>query len=536
MMQASGTPSRARGWLRDVAAVTLVLSAAGLGLVGPAGWALAQEPPRNVQASRDGETRGASRDVTDFSEVMLAIDPTDPDHLLGCSKFFYAPARYGFFTGVLESFDGGLTWDQSQPTGVERYSLTSDPVTAFDHAGNGHFTLLTRRPTGLDMLRKPAGGDWGPPVVVDRTTVTDKQWIAADQDPLGASPYAGHLYMSWTAIGREDEPTRIAVSRSIDGNASWAQPPRFVATGGVQGSVPAVAPDGTVHVVYGRNVFGGGVAGALEVVTSRDGGETFGSAVHVANTVAVPFQLPNAVFRTPGSMPGFAVSPATGALFVAWADYRHGDADVFLATSDDGGTSWRAPVRLNDDAVGNGVDQFQPQVAVAPTGRVAVSWFDRRLPCPDLPWVPRDHVGRDNFCIDTYIARSYDEGATWSANRRVSAQTWDWSLNLPTVTEGVGFIGDYQGLASSATHDIAFWNATAHLGDNPDHRQQIFVARVPASPPTPGPSPTPGASTTPIVTTTAAATTTPGITTTATPDAPAPLLLPWSGKVGRDAR
>jgi hypothetical protein len=61
---------------------------------------------------------------------------------------------------------------------------------------------------------------------------------------------------------------------------------------------------------------------------------------------------------------------------------------------------------------------------------------------------------------------------------RASAQSWDWTLNLP-LAGGDGFIGDYQGIASSSAYDFPFWNATANLGQNPSTRQQVFVARVP---------------------------------------------------------
>jgi hypothetical protein len=485
-------------------------------------------PPHNVQVSRSGRTTGASHRVTDFSEVALAIDPTDPEHLLGCSKFFYKPESYGFYTGVFESFDGGLTWSQRQPRGVEDYSLTSDPVTAFDGAGSGYFTLLTRKPTGLDMLKKPAGGLWQRPVVVDRSTNTDKQWIAADQDPLGESPYRGNLYMSWTAIGRGDGNSQIAFSRSVNGNRRWTRKPVFVASGEVQGSVPGVAPDGTVFVAYGRAVFGAGAQGAMEVVASRDGGVTFSGAVHIADIVSIPFMLPNSTFRTPGSMPGFAVSPATGALFIVWADYRHGDSDVMLSRSLDGGATWEPPLRLNDDPVSNGIDQFQPQVSVAPNGRVAVSWFDRRLECPDLPWIPRDHVGRENFCIDTFVTRSYDEGEHWEANQRASAQSWDWSLQLPMVNDNVGFIGDYQGMASGPLHDFALWGATANLGDNPENHQQLFVARLAAATPAPTSSATSTGTPTPTVEASPTVTQEP----TSPPTTPDPVLLPLASRSG----
>jgi hypothetical protein len=478
--------------------------------------------PANIQVSRDGVTVGATRRVTDFSEGMLAIDPRDEDHLLGCSKFFYQPATYSFYTGVFESTDGGLTWDQRQPDGIERYSLTSDPVTAFDGDGNGYFTLLTRRPTGLDMLKKPAGRAWEAPVPVDRTTLTDKQWIAADQDPRGESPHEGNVYMTWTAIAAASE-SRILLARSTDGNRTWSAPVEVASGDDVQGSVPAVAPDGAVYVAFGRNLFDARGRSTLEVARSGDGGQRFGAPVVVVRFTGVPFQLPNTTFRTPASMPAFAVSPSSGTLLVAWADYGRGDSDVMLARSTNQGRTWSDPIRLNDDPPRNGLDQFQPQLAAAPDGRVVAAWFDRRLPCPDLAWIPREHVGRENLCIDTFLARSHDDGANWSANLRVSAQTWDPSLNLPDVGGGVGFIGDYQGLAAGRAFDLPFWNATADLGDNPLRHQQYFIARVPAglAPGTPVASPTFTPTPHPTVTTsapaTATATASPAATSTDTP-------------------
>lgn len=452
----------------------------------------AQIPP-NIQVSHDGQVPGASRPVTDFSEVMVVLDPTDPLHLLGSSKFFYQPQTYRFHIGVFESMDGGLTWAQQQPNGIETYSLTSDPVNTFDHLGNGYFTLLTRGPTGVDVMKKPAGGAWGPPVPVDRTTAADKQWLVGDQDPQGRSPNPGRLYVSWTNVGSgQGSRPQIVLAHSTDANGSWS-PPLLLASGSVQGSVPGVDPDGAVTVVYGTNLFGGNANATVEVVKSTDGGETFGSAVVIARFRAVPFQLPNTTFRA-ASLPALAISPSNGHLFASWADYGNGDADVYLARSEDGGASWSTPVRLNDDPVANGVDQFMPQVAVASNGRVAVIWFDRRLPCPALAWIPADHVGDENTCIDTFLTRSVDDGLTWEPNARVSAQTWDSSLNLPLTGNQMGFIGDYQGLASSNDFDFPFWNATANLGENPGNHQQVFVARVPApaaptvTPPTPTPT------------------------------------------------
>lgn len=495
-----------------------------------------EDAPPVVQVSRRGVTDGASRPVTDFSEVMLAIDPTDPDHLLGSSKFFWRPEGYDFYTGVFESYDAGRTWSQLQPPGVEDYDLTSDPVNTFDHLGNGYFTLLTRRSagsySGLDMLRKTEGGDWQAPVLVDDSTLTDKQWIAGDAFP--DSPNAGNLYMSWTAVG---QPNRIVVARSTDGNGSW-QPFVELDEGAVQGSVPAVGPDGTVYVLWGRDIFGG-TSGRLLLARSDDGGVTWSAPTLVANVRPIPFMLPNGLpdrnFRSPASLPALAVSPANGDLFAAWADYRSGDADILLSRSRDGGATWSAPRRMNDDPPDNGIDQIHPQLAVAPNGRVSLMWMDRRLPCPDLDWIPAEHVGRENFCLDTFLLRSYDGGDSWMGNLRVGGQTWDWSLNLPIVTRSTnpdtGFIGDYQGLAASDEADYPFWAATSNLGQNPENAQMAFVAIVAAGaydPPAGSATPTPATATaeaTPTATRTATPTSSATPTEAPTP-APAPAYLP----------
>ena len=46
----------------------------------------------NIQVSHSGWVPGASHFVNDFSEVMVYLDPTDPNHLLGASKFFFDPS------------------------------------------------------------------------------------------------------------------------------------------------------------------------------------------------------------------------------------------------------------------------------------------------------------------------------------------------------------------------------------------------------------------------------------------------------------
>jgi len=59
----------------------------------------------------------------------------------------------------------------------------------------------------------------------------------------------------------------------------------------------------------------------------------------------------------------------------------------------------------------------------------------------------------------------------------VTSQSWDPTIKAPTDTNGLQFIGDYQGLAVDNRFVHAFWNDT-RTGD-----QEIFTAAVPSAQP-----------------------------------------------------
>ena len=133
------------------------------------------------------------------------------------------------------------------------------------------------------------------------------------------------------------------------------------------------------------------------------------------------------------------------------------------------------PVRVNQDPPNGDADQFQPWLAVTPSGQVNVSFFDRR----------NDPA---NYFIDTWLARSEDGGRTFT-DRRVSQRTWDPAVNAPTSVSGK-FIGDYQGLVADDEVAIPFWNDTqlAALPESDPERspyQEVFAARVPEGAETP---------------------------------------------------
>src|SRR5947209_978365 len=81
--------------------------------------------------------------VKDHSESDIRVDPTNPKHLIGSSKWFVSAEGYNHLLGFYESFDGGQTWPtQGHIPGYEGWTDNTDPVGAFDRWGNFYSLIL----------------------------------------------------------------------------------------------------------------------------------------------------------------------------------------------------------------------------------------------------------------------------------------------------------------------------------------------------------------------------------------------------------
>ncbi len=210
---------------------------------------------------------------------------------------------------------------------------------------------------------------------VSSSTTVFRPWLAVDNSPA-AGAGRDNVYQAFTEGGA------IGFSRSTDGGNTWST--QILGGTSADGGCVTVGPDHAVCVFFfdGSNAAGNVIA----MRKSTDQGQTFSAKVTVAtlqntNTWG-DLGLTDAtgkLFKTP-DFPKAAVNPATGALYVVYDDQAIGPdkGDVFFKQSTDGGTTWSAPVKLNDDITTN--DQWQPTIAVTPNGKeVGVFWYDRRL-------------------------------------------------------------------------------------------------------------------------------------------------------------
>ena len=409
----------------------------GAGAWSPDVWSVPLGP--NVLCNQDP---GAEHQ----NEPSIAVNPHDPNHVIASSNDYRNRATGGDVQpGYYVSFDGGNSWpgdgviDISVIPGVE---AGGDPAMAIYDLNNVYFAYIAFHRTvddagGVYVSKSADGGlTWGSPVELAANTLTvfhDKEYIAVD---ASGGSYDGYVYVSWTRFGGG---TPIVLSRSTDGGSTFSAPMQISDAGlnSNQGSVPAVGPNGEVYVAwYNYNTSG------QRLAVSVDGGQTFPVRYPVASVSPIPSPLPGASFRN-NSFPTIAVDQNAGNLYVAWNDYRNGDADILFVRSTDGGVAWSAPIRINDDPLGNDHHQFFPWLTVAPNGYVYAGWFDSRLD-------PNPYT--QPFIYDEYVAVSTDDGLTFSPNTRISTVSSDASIGFSGE-----FIGDYSGIAATNAFVYPAW-------------------------------------------------------------------------------
>jgi hypothetical protein len=312
----------------------------------------------------------------------------------------------------------------------------------------------------------------------------------------------------WSVFNNNTTKIRIAVSR--DRGLSFSKAVTITAPSQTGPSntyiYPSVDAAGTLYVAFTsfpQNTKAP-PTGTIYVSHSNDDGRTFSTFVPVATAgVLQTCCLRNTTFRD-GITENFTASPTfPGHLYLTYEDWDGTQMDVKFSQSTDGGQTWSAPVKVNDnvDAAGVPTDQFQPSVAAGPNGAVAVAFYDRRLPCPgDLSVLLADQ-GRSNFCIDASMQPYKDSGSGAVAvghNVRITDASWDpqqpgqsvgglSQLPCPGANCSRSFIGDYFGLAVSGSNIYGLFVSTHYPSDvvadggGPVYYQQQVLATVPRS-------------------------------------------------------
>ena len=352
--------------------------------------------------------RAVDLGVTGFPlvEPSLAVDPRNALHLLIGVIVEKKPDLSESDCIAAATLDGGKRWARHE------FGLKdcSDPYVAFNADGSAVIVMLSSDSSGGIMLTStsPDGGrTWSAPFKhpggnQDHGTLV----VDGSSGPFAKSVFVTAQMDARDALGRS-RPA-IYVGRSDDGGRTFNTSTKYMASNVSLTSMnPVVLSDGTLVISYadfGRTMSDGQFAWLSNerdwVVSSRDGGKTFGSPAIISESCGRTFPVLG--------------SDTASARFkdrLYWICNDRLFEKVWLHYSSDRGERWSDPVQVNR---GSGRQPYvrTPALAVNREGTVLSSWYDGRATGFRYRQIFR--------CQEFFVSASLDGGQTFHPEMKIS--------------------------------------------------------------------------------------------------------------------
>lgn len=382
------------------------------------------------------------------NESSIAVDPTAPNRMAIGWRQFDAISSNFRQAGVAWTNDGGRTWHNDGP--LDPGNFRSDPVLEANADGVFYYYSL-RSGFFCDMyISEDAGQNWGSPI---NAFGGDKAWYSIDKTN---GPGRGNVYVAWSTAGNPWSPNQFV--RSTDEGLSYDDlitiplQPRW----GTQ----SVGPDGALYIAG----VGSASSGSRVIRSSNAQNEAEVPSFDLATFV--PMGGATGIYGgdpNPGGLNGQLIietdhsgGPTHGNVYLLGSTDPTGSdpLDVMFARSEDGGQTWSAPVRVNDDPAGTNAWQWFGTMSVAPNGRIDAIWNDTR------------DSGLGNVSR-LYYSSSIDGGRTWSPNAPLS-DSFNSHLGWPNQSK----LGDYYDMESDLVGADLAWAATFN------GEQDVFYTRI----------------------------------------------------------
>ena len=378
------------------------------------------------------------------SETTIAVLPNNPVIAWNDSGSFNGSNNH--FTGYGLSTNNGDTFVDKGALPASTEGDSGDPVLA-THAASAALYLATLGFTTGENIQvfksTNAGATFGAPVngtpgYGGTGNFQDKEWITVD-NAIGTGN--GNVYLCWTRFGTLGEE-EIRFTRSIDAGASFGPSGGLLLSGGGQGCFVVTGPDHSVYVFYYRGTGGGGQGGDNKIFVrkSTNLGVSFATEVQVADLLTTTTNGNvglNGGVRS-NSFPHAAVNPVTGAIYATFNDDPAGadTVDTYYVRSTNGGTTWTAPVQVNDDDGDR--DQFFPTLSVSPSGtRIMFGYYSRSFDSANSAIHRRGRLAVVDTGTNAVTFRpSFQMGPNWPA-----------AINQDPVINPT-YMGDYDQIAT----------------------------------------------------------------------------------------
>lgn len=395
------------------------------------------------------------------TEPYIAVNPSNPNNIVA------AWMRLSGFTlaiGTSYSNDGGTTW--SSPTTIPHLYpafTMADVSLTFGTSGKVYMTFIdyeTTLDSGYVMITKSinGGATWSTPVKVLSGLASpdkpiDRPWVAIDNS---GGIYDGRIYVVSKSVDIGAMPHHIWMEYSADDGVTWSSQilvddsiPSNLITNSM--GVPTVGADGSLYIAYMSYDPPSSPFPRIVCLKSTTGGTSF--TPYIIGYPVAGSGMTDTLYQ--GSYTLSANPVAAGNIIFTFTDNRNGDPDILSVRSFDGGEMWTTtPVRINDDALSNGVGQDMSWAVFTNTGKYIVAWRDRR-----------NTGGTSSSPFEMLTTFSFDGGASFKPNYNVS------SIPSPFINIQKG--NDFIGICADDNYIYSDW-CDMRTGNT-----EIFVNKTP---------------------------------------------------------
>ena len=382
------------------------------------------------------------------------------------------------YSGGSYSTNGGATWTNlnSRPFCSGHGTSYGDPVIYYDIEHSKWVAIFLAAGCGgqgIGVWFSADGITWtvGPCAHSGSGDDRESGWV--DNNP--ASPYYGDQYVSWNNFNVGGGA--LYVVKSTDGGLTWGAPVQLNA-GFIRDVQITTGPNGNVYVAA-MNEGGGGLGGPRTNVIYRS---TNGGATWTSSNTGPTFLGPGV--STCGY---FAAMYPSYWRHMGWGDIQAGPSnslhyvyaqhgagadkgDIYYVRSTDNGSTWSAPLRLDQDGGTRG--QWQPSLGVTPEGHVFASWYDQR--------------NTSNNDLQRFGRLSTDNGVTWQAAAAVSDVIYPLPLQ-PDPGVQPCYTGDYDRSHAPVNGTVHTAWTDGRVLINGSSQQDVFYDKIKTTGPPPPP-------------------------------------------------
>ena len=370
------------------------------------------------------------------NEPSITVDPTNGNKMTIGWRQFNSVASNFRQAGWSYTSNGGTTW--TFPGVLENNVFRSDPVLDSDNVGT--FFYLSLLGTFFDnMWRSFDGGmSW---TNIAPAKGGDKQWFTIDNT---SSIGHGFQYQHWSSSGNNFGGKQF--TRSIDGGVTWLNPVNI--PNSPSWGTPDVNTDGTLYI--GGVNLGTGQIWCERSTNAKDSAATptfdLSTKVNLGGDIAIsepinPEGLVGQIFLAVDRS-GTSTNNNVYMMASVLPTGSSNGSDVMFVRSTNGGVTFSAPVRVNDDPINHSKWHWFGTMSVAPNGRIDSVWLDTRN-------------AANNTDSQLFYSYSTDAGMTWAPNVAVSS-SFNPFLGYPNQSK----LGDYLTILSDNTGGNVAYAAT----------------------------------------------------------------------------